>query len=84
MYKTEQWNIVYYSMLHRYLIYSFVYWYNKKVPLLMTCMYVQYVRPPLTYSRVILINRVSKVAKPARGQLNREIKCPCRCIRGKH
>ena len=22
-----------------------------------------------------------KVAKPARGQLNREIKCPCRCIR---
>ena len=21
-----------------------------------------------------------KVAKPARGQLNREIKCPCRCI----
>ena len=25
-----------------------------------------------------------KVAKPARGQLNREIKCPCRCIRGKY
>ena len=24
-----------------------------------------------------------KVAKPARGQLNREIKCPCRSIRGK-
>ena len=23
-----------------------------------------------------------KVAKPAHGQLNREIKCPCRCIRG--
>ena len=25
-----------------------------------------------------------KVTKPARGQLNREIKCPCRCIRGKY
>ena len=26
-----------------------------------------------------------KVAKPARGQLKREIKCPCRCIiRGKY
>ena len=25
-----------------------------------------------------------KVAKPARGQLNREIKCPCRCIRSKY
>ena len=25
-----------------------------------------------------------KVAKPARGQLNRETKCPCRCIRGKY
>ena len=25
-----------------------------------------------------------KVAKPALGQLNREIKCPCRCIRGKY
>ena len=25
-----------------------------------------------------------KVAKPARGQLNREMKCPCRCIRGKY
>ena len=25
-----------------------------------------------------------KVAKPARGQLNREIKCPCRRIRGKY
>ena len=25
-----------------------------------------------------------KVAKPARGQLNREIKCRCRCIRGKY
>ena len=25
-----------------------------------------------------------KVAKPARGQLNREIKCPCGCIRGKY
>ena len=25
-----------------------------------------------------------KVAKPARGQLNREIKCPCRCICGKY
>ena len=25
-----------------------------------------------------------KVAKSARGQLNREIKCPCRCIRGKY
>ena len=25
-----------------------------------------------------------KVAKPARGQLNREIKCSCRCIRGKY
>ena len=24
-----------------------------------------------------------KVAKPSRGQLNREIKFPCRCIRGK-
>ena len=25
-----------------------------------------------------------KVAKPAHGQLNREIKYPCRCIRGKY
>ena len=25
-----------------------------------------------------------KVAKPARGQLNRDIKCPCRWIRGKY
>ena len=25
-----------------------------------------------------------KVAKPARGQLNRETKCPSRCIRGKY
>ena len=25
-----------------------------------------------------------KVAKPGRGQLDREIKCPCRCIRGKY
>ena len=25
-----------------------------------------------------------KVAKPARDQLNREMKCPCRCIRGKY
>ena len=25
-----------------------------------------------------------EVAKPARGQLNRKIKCPCRCIRGKY
>ena len=25
-----------------------------------------------------------KVAKPARGQLNKEMKCPCRCIRGKY
>ena len=25
-----------------------------------------------------------KVAKHARGQLNREVKCPCRCIRGKY
>ena len=25
-----------------------------------------------------------KVAKPARGQLNREIKCRCRCLRGRH
>ena len=25
-----------------------------------------------------------KVAKPARGQLNREVKCSCRCIRGKY
>ena len=26
------------------------------------------------------IDQPRKVAKPARGQLNREIKCPCRCI----
>ena len=25
-----------------------------------------------------------KVAKPARGQLIREIECPCRCIRGRY
>ena len=25
-----------------------------------------------------------KVAKPARGQPNRETKCPCRCIHGKY
>ena len=25
-----------------------------------------------------------KVDKPARGQLNREMKCPCRCIRSKY
>ena len=25
-----------------------------------------------------------EVAKSARGQLHREIKCPCRCIRGKY
>ena len=25
-----------------------------------------------------------KVAEPARGQLNMETKCPCRCIRGKY
>ena len=25
-----------------------------------------------------------KVAKPARGQLSNEIKCPCRCIRSKY
>ena len=29
------------------------------------------------------IDQPRKVAKPARGQLNREMKCPCRCIRGK-
>ena len=30
------------------------------------------------------IDQPREVAKPARGQLNREIKCPCRCIRGKY
>ena len=25
-----------------------------------------------------------KAAKPARGQLDKQIKCPCRCIRGKY
>ena len=30
------------------------------------------------------MDRPRKVAKPARGQLNRETKCPCRCIRGKY
>ena len=30
------------------------------------------------------MNQPGKVTKPARGQLNREMKCPyCRCIRGK-
>ena len=30
------------------------------------------------------MDRPCKVAKPARGQLNREIKRPCRCICGKY
>ena len=32
-----------------------------------------YVCVVITYSRVVWINRVKEVAKPARGQLNREI-----------
>ena len=30
------------------------------------------------------MDRLRKVVKPARGQLNSEIKCPCRCIRGRY
>ena len=30
------------------------------------------------------MNEPRKVAKPARGELNREIKCLCKCIRGKY
>ena len=30
------------------------------------------------------MDKPRKVAKPARGHLNREIKCPCRCIRDKY
>ena len=36
----------------------------------------------LLYSRVIRINRVR--LPNLHGQLNREIKCPCRCIRTKY
>ena len=30
------------------------------------------------------MNQPRRVAKPARGQLNREIECPSRCIRGRY
>ena len=54
-------------------MFSFVYWYNRQVLLLMICMYVKNVQPPLPYSCVICMDQARKVAKPARGQLNREI-----------
>ena len=45
-------------MLHRDLIFSFVHSYTRQVLLLIICMYSMHqVRPPLTYSRVIWINR---------------------------
>ena len=37
-----------------------------------------------TYLKQSNMDQPRKVAKPARGQLNREIKCLCRCIRGKY
>ena len=62
-----------YSILHRHLMFSFVYWYNRQVLLLMICVYVWYVRPTLPYSRVVYMDQPRQAAKPARGQLNREI-----------
>ena len=63
-----------YSILHRHLMFSFVYWYKRHVLLLlMICMYVKYARPPLPYSRVVYMDQPRQAAKPARGQLNREI-----------
>ena len=73
-----------YSMLHRYPTFSFVYWYNSQVLLLMICMCCMY----SMYGHHLLIaesmDQQRKVAKPSRGQLNREMKCPCKCIRGKY
>ena len=50
------------------------------------CMYtVKLVFTATTYLKQRNMDQPRKVAKPApRGQLNREIKCPCRCIRGKY
>ena len=51
----------------------------------MTCMFRALVCTTTTYlQQSNNIDQLRKVAKPARGQLNGEIKCPCRCIRGKH
>ena len=46
-----------YSMLHRHLIFSFVYWYSRQVLLLMICT-VCIVCTVTTYSRVLWINCV--------------------------
>ena len=81
-----------FSMLHRYLIFSFVYWYNRQVLLLLYtaddmygCIELLIVCTATTYLQQSNMDQTrSKVAKPARGQLNREIKCPCRCIHGKY
>ena len=40
--------------------------------------------PPPIVERLINMDQPRKVAKPGRGQLNREIECPYRCIRGKY
>ena len=47
-------------------------------------MYICKVCTTTTYLQQSNIDQPREVAKPAGGQLNREIKCPCRCIRGEY
>ena len=50
----------------------------------MICMYVYIVCMATTYLKQSNMDQPHEVAKPAYGQLNGEIKCSCRCIRGKY